>query len=464
MKNTIITLIVSCLLIGLQYDAKAQTNFWSSEATYSPHNTTLFGANSRFGYHDNNKSTYFMRYNDSSYFCSTIYSTVTTTPTSCKVWVPGSLIINYFKKFHYYQGYIGSYDGVGMYGFTPCYNSTILNSFDIYKLTAVDQLNRIAVIKSSDVSIIPFQLKAFAVGDKVLSKGLKQSFLLEFYAQGEGLFVPYHYAPLFVDYNTGNQEIADDVIVVGKRVVFATRDTRNRHAPVNLRISDTNNVLSNTNIDIQWQLWLPSNQELRSELRLRHLKDDDFVLAYIIYDTQVEKYYLCTNRINLNDFIVLNNTIVSHKILLGTDCTNLVDIVYVPDVNTLVLLLNGNDKSEFYHTTPYSNTSTSTTQLYYPNGNLYSIDTIGDYPYLYHNIYVAMGDNRFFSQNVSYGTAIFKSCLSITELDMLLQTHPSIDKIKDPLARYSDMKQLYRHETDGVYFFGQTSCTIFDNE
>ena len=457
MKNTIITLIVSCLLIGLQYDAKAQTNFWSSEATYSPHNTTLFGANSRFGYHDNNKSTYFMRYNDSSYFCSTIYSTVTTTPTSCKVPMPESLIINRFKKFHGYQGFIGSLQGVGMFGRTYIYNSMNTNYFEFFKLPAIDQLNRIAVIKEVYSNPMPVQLKAFATGDKVMAKGPKQSYILEFYAQGLGMYLPYYYAPLTYDPVSEKQEVADDVIIVRERVVFATRDTRSRHAPVNLRISDTNNVLSNTNINIQWQLWLPSNQELRSELRLRHLKNDDFLLAYIIYDTQLEKYFLCTNKINLNDLIILNNTIVSHKILIGTDCTNLVDVVYEPDVNTLVLLLNGNDKSELYHTDPYKTISATITRLDYPNGNLYSIDTIGDYA---SDMYVAIGGNVFFSQDISNGINIGYSCLNLIKVDMVLQPQPTIDKKNDPIAPYTNNIEFDSHEDIGVYFFGQASCVI----
>ena len=457
-------MIVSSLLVCLHYESDAQSNFWSSKATYSPHNTTLMGANSRFGYHDNNWSTYFMRYNDTTFFCSTNYSTVMTTPTSCKVPMPNTLIINDFKVFYGYQGFIGSFQGVGMFGLAYTYNSMNTNYFDFIKLPAVDQLNRIAVILKPYSSGHPAQLKAFAIGDKVLSKGPKQSYLLEFYAQGNGFMDPYSYAPLAFDHITEKQEIADDVIIVGERVVFATRDTRSRHAPVNLRITDTNNFLSNPNIDIQWQIWLPSNQKICSELRLLHLHHDYFILAYIIYDTQVGKYYLCTNKIKLNDFLCLNNTIVSHKILIGGDCTNLVDIVYEPDVNTLVLLLNGNDQSELYHTDPYSTTSTYTTKLYYPDGNLYSIDTIGDYPYLYHNIYVAMGDNRFFSQNVSYGTSIFESCLNITKLEMLMQKPPVIEKIEDPVARYTDSKEINNYEKEGLYYFGQTSCAIFDNK
>lgn len=459
MKKLSITLILSFLIVSSQNIAWAQ--FWSTEATFSPHNTTLIGDASRFGYYYNNHSMYYMRYSDTSFFCNIVYYTVASTPISSKVGMPQNFIIKDFKRFISHPGFIGSYLGVGMYGIAYSYNLPTNNTFEFFKLSAVDRLNRMAVIASAGINRFSYHLKAFAIGDKATAKGPRQSYIMEFYVQGNGFFDPYHYAPLPLDPVSDKQEIADDVIIVNTNVIFATRDTRGSHAPVNLRISDTNNVLSNPDIDFQWQFVLPSYQNVCSELRLRYLQDDFFVLSYIAYDSQEKKYSLYIHRISLNDFLAMNNTIVSHKLIIGGDCTNLVDIVYEPDVSTLVLLSNGNNKSELYHIDPYSSGAASVTKLDYPNGNLYSIDTIGDYLTTNADMYVAMGDDRFFSQDISNGINIEESCLNITEQKTLLQTPPYIDKIKDPLSRYFDNKEYIQYSNDGGTIFGQRTCGIF---
>ncbi len=79
-----------------------------------------------------------------------------------------------------------------------------------------------------------------------------------------------------------------------------------------------------------------------------------------------------------------------------------VTIIYDPDVNTMVLLLNGDLNSEFYHADPYLITSYNTIKLDYTYGRLHSIDTIGGLPLHNNNdIYVAMGDSVFFSQDLN---------------------------------------------------------------
>ena len=458
MKKIFTILIINCFIGCFQNVAQAQ--LWSSKAIFSPNNTTLFESASRFKYHHNSKSTYYMRYVDSAYYCTTIYYTVTTAPLSIKYCLPQDFVINEFEKFINYQGFVGSKDGIGMFG--RCYNTylTLNASFQLFKFSVVDQLNRIAVVKAPSANKMLSQLKAFAIGDKTPVKGPKQSYIFEFYAEGIDVFAPYHYAPLPIDPISDKQEIADDVITVDHYVIFATRDTRGGHAPVNLRISDTTDVLLNSDIDIQWQFQLPSYQIVCSELRLRYLMDNDFVLSYIIYDVTEQKYSLYIHKINLDDFLLENNTIVSNKIYIGDDCTNLVDIVYEPDVNTLMLLLNGNDHSKIYHADPYSTISTVVTKLDYSDGNLYSIDTIGDYSPLVSDRYVAMGGNRFFSQDITTGVDIDESCLDITVQKPELKNPPLIEKLKDPISRYYDNVIVVAIDRTGVPINGIKTCGI----
>lgn len=115
MKNLFYILSFCLLLVSTQKGVQAQ--MWSTQVTLSPHNTTLIGDASRFEYHYNCHSTFYMRYNDSSYICNTVYHTAYYTPISMKIRMSQDFVINDFKRFNSnYQGFIGSYGGVGMYG------------------------------------------------------------------------------------------------------------------------------------------------------------------------------------------------------------------------------------------------------------------------------------------------------------------------------------------------------------
>lgn len=450
-------ILVICLLF-VALGNNAQSQMWSSITSFSPSNSTLISGASRFGHHNINWSTYYMRYNDSSYFCSILYpNTVPTMMMSNKILMPQDFVVTDMKKFYYYQGFIGSYQGVGMFGRAVSYYYTAGNSIFIFKLPAVDVLTRIAthaVIFEEDKLV---KAKAFATGEKAIGQNAIQSYLLEFIADGVGETGPYLYAPLYYNSVTREKETADDVIIIDNKVIFATRDTRTTHAPVNLRISDTTSALTHSEIGTQWQLWLPASQKVISELRLLYLDHDDyFVLAYIVFDQNSNAYYLCTNRIKLSDLLSLNNTIVSHKIKIGSECINLVDAIYETNANTMVILLNGNNMSELYHIDPYSSSSSTTIVLDYPDGNLYSIDTVGDHENI--DMYVAMGDSTFFSQDISNGIAIDYSCLDIKKKEMPLQQPPIVNKIKDLITGYSAEKDITHLIRPSVYFFGTRIC------
>lgn len=455
MKKIPIVLFAICLLTGTtNNDAWAQ--FWSTQAIFSPGSSTLISDASRFHYHRHNHSTYYMRYVDSSYFCNTVYYTVATTPMSTKISMDQDFVISDFKKFLYYQGFIGSYQGVGMYGRAISYDAPI-NTIEYYKLPTVERLNRIAVIPSS---VYNNQLKAYAIGQRPTSKGPKQSCILEFYAEGVGAVWPYYYAPLAFDPATNTQEIADDVITLDNYVIFATRDTRRGHAPVNLRISDTTDVLQNSDIDAQWRFMLPDYQILCSELRLQNLLDGFFVLTYTIFDTQEEKYYLCVQRIHLYDFLAENNTILHYDIPISERTKTMVDIVYEPDVDILVILLKGNKMSRIYHTYPNSVYSSTVSVLDYPNANASSIDTIGDYAPSNVDIYVVLGDTNFFSQDISYGLPIDNSCLNKDEDKTIPQENYIIKREMDPINRYASNKIINSFVKPSSYIEGSAPCVI----
>ena len=437
---------------------------WSTEVVFSPSSSTLISDATRFRHFTNAHSTYYIRYNDSAYLGNTVYVTAYYTPISTKLTLAQDFVITDFKKFYSNLGFIGSFGGTGMYGWAVSTNHPTSNQFYIFKLPEIKRLTRIETILASNQSI-GFQVKAFAIGDKseVASDGPTISCILEFYARGNGAFMPYYYAPLAIDPVTYHQEIADDVTIIDDYVIYATRDTRDAHSMVNLRISDTNQVLQNTSIDSQWRFAVPNYHKVVSELRLHPLNDGngEFILAYVVQDTQTVKYYLCTHKIKLSDLFAGYNTVVYSLIPIDEECTNLVDVIYEPDVYTLVFLLNGSGESRLCHVEPYS-TGYPATILDYPDGELTSIDTIGSYPSANLDMYVAAGGDRFFSQDISSGIAIDRTCLTLKKREIKQLDPLVVKKSYDPISRFSDDNEIHQINNTAITFYGDKTCDETD--
>lgn len=446
--------ILGCLLATVTIETKAQ---WMSAITvYSPSTSSLIGNASRIGYDDSNCSMYYMRYNDSSYFCSSYYFT----NMAFKVTMQQDFVITDFKQYFLEDpGFIGSYQGKGMYGysFANYYNGLSGNTyFRVAKLDVVDQLNRVAVSYPTGQNAV-IGMKSYTIGEKAYSgKAIPQNYILEYYMVGPVL---YRYAPLAYSPSLNEQEIADDVITIDNYVIFATRDTRPNHAPINLRISDTNNVLSsNTDIDVQWQFLLPSYEDLYGKLRLLPLDEGMFVLAYTVFNTNDGEYYLCVHLIKLPSLLAGINGITSHEIQLNSDCYDLTDLIFKPDADVMVALLNGNGKSSFYHLNPYSTTTDITSKLNHSTGNFYSIDTIENYS-SNEIMYMAMGDSTIFLQNIFNGPSIDMSCLEIKKIKSLLKEPPEIKKNDDPLHRYSADREYIELTPSASVFWGTRPCS-----
>ncbi len=460
MKKYYKFLVFVCLVSTISSGMKAQ----SSIMTYSPSSSTLIGDASRIGYHFFDYFTFYMRYNDSSYFCSELDAAFwVSIPNANRIYLPQDFVITDFKKIRTNQSFIGSYQDVGMYGWTSL-NVPVApihySYFQVFTLPAVDRLKRIATIWKLSNSA-PSTPKAFSIGEKrALTDGPADTYFLEFHAAGSAEFHPYYYAPMPIDPVTHDKEIADDVITLDHYVILATRDTRTSHAPVNLRISDTTNVLLNTDIDYQWQFQLPSYELLLSELRMYPVDNKYFLLAYTKFNFQNNGFYLCIHRISLPDFLANNNAIVSYEIKINEDCLDLEDIVFKPSVKTMVVLLNGNGESDIYHLNPFTNINSYATKLHYPDGNLYSLDTIGDYYQTMPDCYIAMGGKVVLCQTMSNGGEIEESCLGKTRLQLELRTPPIITIRRDPLTHYSDIKDHEYMQPNIGAFDGWRTCVV----
>lgn len=431
---------------------------------FSPSTSTLIGSASRIGYDDNYWSTYFMRYNDSSYFCSHYnygyWAPWAPSVTSTKIALPQSFVITDFKKFLSDPGYIGSYQGVGMYGYSLDYNLSSGNYLRIITLPAVDQLNRTAVAHPSGNNAVA-GMKFFSIGEKENDPySIPQSYILEYYLWGNSTYL---YAPLASNPTLNEQEIADDVITLGNYVIYATRDTREKHELVNLRISDTNNVLStNTFIDYQRQFLLPPHENPYGKLRLLPLDEGMFVLAYTIFNDKDGEYYLCVHLIKHSNLPLGVFVIASHEIKINKECSDLTDMIFEPRVQTMVVLLNGEGKSAFYHFDPYATTNTSVFILDYNDGNFYSIDTAGGDYSPNEVLYIAMGDRTILLQNIINGPALDMSCLEVDRVESILKENPIIKLFEDPLPRYTDDQVYDERYSDAPLFYGTRTCNMIN--
>ena len=455
--------IAVAILLALWQSSVANAQILSSETIFSPSSSSLISGASCIGFHVNNWTTFYMRYSDSAYLCGADNGVIWSSYSfAFKMTLPQNFVITDFKKLLSNQGCIGSYGGCGMHSIIHGYGGwyPTNNLIKIFKLPAVSELQRIATIYAN--TDYGHQVKAYAtaVGPS-LSKAPPQSYILEFYADGVGYLAPYRYAPLAYDHATGEQEVADDVIMIDDYVIFATRDTRAGHAPVNLRISDTVNALILSDLKTQRQFSLPSYETVCSKIRLQYLENDLFMMAYTIYNTNTQKYFLCLHRINLADFLSGINTMVSYEIPINTDFCNLMDVTYEPDVNTMVLLLNNAQRSELYHIDPFSTASNTVCKLSYDNGKFTSLDTLGYQLNTNADMYVAIGDSLIFRQDISTGAALGPSCLPMTKVMYSLRESPTIALYKDPFISFTDDKSFDLPLLPSIFFEGTTICSPY---
>ncbi len=448
------------LLTGLSDVASAQV--YSAQVSYSPSTSTLIDEATRYGYQVNNYSNFYMRYNDTAYLCSHMLAGLwLSNPVYNVIPLPQNFVIEKMKRAAFFQGFVGSFAGVGMYGRLATYPVSPGSScnINVFQLPAVDQLDRVAYASLPYVAM-GSRVKAFAIGQKaVLGTYLPQSCLVGFYEDGFGTaFSTYQYVPLAINASTGEREVADDVITFDNAVVFATRDSRSGHNPVNLRIMDTASALLGPDIDVQWQIMLEPWESLYGKVRLQYLEKDYFVVLYIVFNEYDNQYYLCYHRISLFDFLTGNNTIVSHQLPIdnGVDLT---DVIYEPDVKVMVMLMNGENHSELYHVDPFINTSGNTYRVDYTSGNLYTIDTIGDgFSTPNADCYIAMGGGELFYQDISGGYVISRSCMPIIKRKILLKDSPAIRQLFDEVNRYSDLKSYISIPRYARMEYGLRTC------
>ena len=186
-----------------------------------------------------------------------------------------------------------------------------------------------------------------------------------------------------------------------------------------------------------------------------------FLLPCCSWRALVIQYYLCYHRVCMNELLAGINTVVSHEIPIekGVDLT---DVIYEPDVKVMVMLMNDEKHSELYHVDPFSNTTDYMYRIDYANGNLSTIDTIGD-GFLSPNAdcYIAMGGGDFFYQDISGGYVISQSCMPIDQRWAILKTPPVIVPFLDRVNRYTDNKIINSISRDVRDTNATRTCMIY---
>lgn len=122
--------------------------------------------------------------------------------------------------------------------------------------------------------------------------------------------------------------------------------------------------------------------------------------------------------------------------------------------------MNGGDRSTFYHIDPSATTNTPVYKLDYPDGELYSLDTLRDSNTLPVAMYVAMGGNKIFCQDISNGVCVSGSCLDVTRLDMPLVPQPEYEKIYDPIDCFTDNRIYFFFNESAEFFNGTLECIV----
>ncbi len=262
----------------------------------------------------------------------------------------------------------------------------------------------------------PYQRRMFAIGESYQSD-ITQTYILELDVQGTSVsgFGPFNYAKML------DKETVDDVALVNEMVVFSTRDHNSTSSKVNLRISNVENMLTGSEIDVQWRLRLHSYESVCGRVFVTHLNDKDVCVSYIKYNDNTGEYYMCLNRINLDEIFDSYYRYPIQEMLIPKG-EEILDIKYDENKKVLVLLLDKeNRQSVFIQALPYLTEAYGATRIETEEGERYfSIDTLQEYYPVFNHSYEAWGGNKCFIQSYADDGTVINSCYPFYKQDVLL--------------------------------------------
>lgn len=338
-------------------------------------------------------------------------------------------------------------------------NPSTLNPIYMFFYPDMDRIEKLTV----DYDIAnPNYRAVFAIGvTHPENSSMEQTHImvLENSAMGIGEFGAYPFATPDI------KEHIDDLALVDDYIVYATRDSRDDHSMVNLRLSKTSNILLSTEIDMQWQFVLGAGEVVYGKVFVIQLRNYFFEVCYVKYVPATNCYVLCLHRIFLYDLLNGINSAVSQEIPVERG-ELIQDITYELEKEVLVVLLDKDENSSvFLHTNPNKMTPYSTVRLETRALERYfSIDTV-NHIYMGPNpMYQAWGGNRRFMQSFTTMGAIGPTCLDYSTVMALVVNPIKIIQDKVPLVRDEGTRN-YHYDTESLYSTpGLSTCITSDRD
>lgn len=373
--------------------------------------------------------------------------------------LPSGLIISEMEKRSLTPWFSGSLNGKGVYGrFTLSQiGSTSPNFYHILRLPDMSNVKSLEI--TPYIMLDPIHRRVFAIGET--SFLLYRTHIIELEITGSNNI---HETDPYLYGTPNSNEFFDDLKLIDDYVIYTTRDFRSDKNPVNLRMSQIENVLTGNQIDFQWQILFDSTESVYGKVFITRLDESigpEFEVSYIKYNNKNDNYLLCMHKFNLADLLNgIFSTIVSQEIVISKG-KEIVDIKYDNTHQVLLLLLNKNENQSFFiHASPYKKSNYAATQLKAPEGDVYySIDTLMNLWTSPGRYYVAWGGNKTFTQQFLTGGTIQQTCLTPSEV-FVNRKKTTISIARDVLTRHNGTRDVTTGEEYWMFDYENRDCYL----
>ncbi len=453
--------LITIVLIAISFSSSAQ--YFSIKSNVSSYFPNTFEEHTRVMYYHDDYALTFIDSLGAPYIIARlpyVYLGLTPTLVHFKMPLPNRLVFSEMKKVNVTPWFCGSQNGNGVYGriSTNIYNLFSPTNVTWAKLSDMNNLKRHEYIRQM---LDPYHRRVYAIGETNTPQYRTHIVELEILGINIHENDPYLYA------TAHEKEYFNDLKLIADHIIYTTRDDRRDNYPVNLRLSQIENVLAGTEIDTQWQFNLDTTMEsVIGEVFITRLETGGpfFEVSYIKYNSRIDKYILCMHKIILDDLLnLVCNTIVSQELVIPKG-EEILDIKCDETYQVLFVLMQKDDnRSVFYHTSPYKNNNYMAVRLESSAGEkYYSIDTLMASFFSTDPYYVAWGGNKTITQEFTTDGAIHQSCLSSSEEEVTIVEPIKITKKIDRLVRNVGRRDLFYEDHDWTYSLETRDCYLSD--
>lgn len=176
-------------------------------------------------------------------------------------------------------------------------------------------------------------------------------------------------------------------------------------------------------------------------------------------------FCVCVHRINMHDFLLGTNSILSQEMEVSAR-GNIQDIIFDKYEKVLIILFDeSNTRSIFIHGNPYYSSAYGAICLESTDGERYfSLDTLLSYYLTDCRRYEAWGGNRCFIQGFYSGGSIVESCLHPTIRNVRIGDRIEIVMKIDPIERLTGIRDYEYEELPWPNAQGTRDCFEVERE